>query len=276
MITWQGHPDRASIGAWIARLAVAAAMAAACAQPVRAQDHPFVFSMTMAPDAEAPRARVDYDVGIGEQTFPGNAANGPEQRVGIQASIGRWTFVGRVGASTLQGTYASSQQGEVLYTVSPTSSGLGVAIGGGMLREPGGADVWLARLVAGHDAGRWRLHGNVLMQMPRGIAGRDAVDVITTVGWARRLSRSVSLGVEGIGEDLEGFADPAETEGGARLLVGPSLHIAPAGRRWQLSVAGGPMFHPAGTRNASGALRDLPGATAATTYAVRTSFACSF
>ena len=129
---------------------------------------------------------------------------------------------------------------------------------------------------AGHDAGRWRLHGNVLMQMPRGIAGRDAVDVITTVGWARRLNRSVSLGVEGIGEDLEGFADPAETEGGARLLVGPSLHIAPAGRRWQLSVAGGPMFHPAGTRNASGALRDLPGATAATTYAVRTSFACSF
>src|SRR5437660_8013593 len=57
---------------------------------------------------------------------------------------------------------------------------------------------------------------------------RDALDLITSVGWARKLSRGMSLGVEAIGEDLEGFWKAEEREGGARLLAGPGLHISPA------------------------------------------------
>ena len=116
---------------------------------------------------------------------------------------------------------------------------MALAVGGGMLREPGGSTVALGRVVAGREFGGWRLHGNLLLQKAM-TTGRDPLDLVTTVGWARRLGRSVSLGVEGIAEDVEGFWNPEETEGGARLLVGPSLHIAPAGRRWQISAAGGP------------------------------------
>ena len=84
----------------------------------------------------------------------------------------------------------------------------------GLLHVAGGVDVWLARVVAGREYQDWRLHGNVLFQVPRS-ANRDAVDLISTVGWARRLNPSVSLGVEGIGEDLEA-ATPSEPRSPAR------------------------------------------------------------
>ena len=157
----------------------------------------------------------------------------------------------------------------------PASPGLALAVGGGALREPGGSTVALARVVAGREFGGWRLHGNVLFQKAMA-TGRDPLDLVTTVGWARRFGPSVSLGVEGIAEDVEGFWNPAEAEGGARLLVGPSLHIAPAGRRRQLPAAGGPMFHPSDTGRQSGALRHLPPTVAARAYAFRTSFSCTF
>ena len=121
----------------------------------------------------------------------------------------------------------------------------------------GGDTVGLARVVAGREFGRWRLHGNLLFQKPMA-SGRDPIDIITTVGSMQQLSGTVSLGIEGVAEDVEGFWDPAEAEGGARLLVGPSLHVAPTGRPWQLSLAGGPMIHPSDTGRSSGALRDLP------------------
>jgi hypothetical protein len=241
-----------------------------------AQDRPFVFSITTAPDPAKPQVLVDYDVGFGERTFSGNSTNGPEQRVGIQASLGRWTLVGRLGVSSAHNVYQTSQQGEALFSLlTPASSGVALAIGGGMLHEAGGVDVLLARVVAGRDFEQSRVHGNLLFQIPRS-AARDAVDVISTVGWARRLNPTVSLGVEGIGEDLEGFWDPAEAEGGARLLVGPSLRIARPGKKWQLSIAGGPMFHPSDSLRSSGAVRDLPATTRNTGYALRTSFACAF
>jgi hypothetical protein len=255
---------------------VASLLLCAAAPHARGQDRPFVFSMITAPEASKPTVALVYDVGVGDTAFSSTQSNGPEQRIAVQASIGRWTFVGRVGTALTDATYQTSQQGEVLYSLfTQASSGVAVAVGGGMLREPGGSTVALARVVAGREFGAWRLHGNLLFQKATA-TGRDPLDLVTTVGWARRLGGSVSLGVEGIAEDVEGFWDPAEAEGGARLLVGPSLHVAPAGRRWQFSVAGGPMFHPSDTGRRSGALRDLPQSGAARSYAFRTSFGCTF
>ncbi|MEP6593334.1 MAG: hypothetical protein ABJC51_06555, partial [Acidobacteriota bacterium] len=118
-------------------------------------------------------------------------------------------------------------------------------------------------------------HGNLLFQKPFA-TGRDAVDLITSVGWAARLTPTLSIGVEAIGEDLEGFWDPSEAEGGARLLAGPSLHIAPPQQRWQFSVAGGPTFHATTSGRASEAVHNLPPITATRDFALRTTFACRF
>jgi hypothetical protein len=88
------------------------------------------------------------------------------------------------------------RQGEALFSVfRQRSSGITVAVGGGVLREADGVDVALSRIVVGRDFENWRLHGNVLFEKPLA-SNRDALDLITTVGWARRVAEAVSLGVE--------------------------------------------------------------------------------
>jgi hypothetical protein len=245
-------------------------------QRVAAQDRPFVFSVTTAPGADKPQVLVDYDLGVGEHTFHSDTENGPEQRIGVQASLGRWTLLGRIGMTSLEGDYRASQQGEVLFSVlTQESNGVAFAAGGGLLHEADGVDVALVRVVAGRDYAAWRLHGNLMFQKPFA-ADRDTVDLVTTIGWGRRVSDAVSIGIETIAEDLEGFWDQAEAEGGARILVGPSLHIGSPQRAWQLSAAGGPMLHPADTGRSSGAVRDLPAQTGRVGYALRISFASHF
>jgi hypothetical protein len=239
------------------------------ATSVLAQDRPFLFSVTTATaDPSKTLIRIDYDVGAGERAFQSDTGNQPEQRVGVQATRGRFTMIGRVGLVAAGSSYQSSQAGEVLVSLFPSSTAFTVAAGGGVQHEAGGVDVLLGRIVGGRESDTWRLHGNLLFQKPL-VTGRDAIDLITTVGWARKLTPAIALGVEGVGEDLEGFWDPLEAEGGARLLLGPSLHIAPPGRTWQFTATGGPAFHPSDTGRSSSALRDLPPTPKKTGYAAR-------
>jgi hypothetical protein len=241
-----------------------------------AQDRPFVFSIVTTTDASAPQVRVDYEIGVGEQTFHQQTTNGPEQRLGIQASVGRLTLIGHVGVAGATDTYQTSQQGELLFSLlAPGVSRVALAVGGGILHEAGGTNVVLVRVVAGHEGTLSRVNGNLLFEKPMASL-RDNMDVLSSVGWAARITPTWALGIEAIGEDLEGFWDPQEAEGGARLLVGPSVHIAPPHKRWQLSVAGGPTFHPTTSERTSSALRDLPATTAPHDYAVRSTFAYSF
>ena len=243
-----------------------------------AQDRPFIFTVATSPGtaAAAPRVRIDYELGLGDQAFHQQASNGPEQRFGVQATRGRLTFIGHVGVARETGAYQSSQQGELLVSLLPRSATrFAIAAGGGVLHEAGGANVLLGRIVAGREGTSTRAFGNLLVQKPLA-TGRDAIDVITSFGWAARVTPALAIGVEAIGEDIEGFWDAAEAEGGSRILVGPSLHLAPAGRRWQVSLAGGPTFHPtAVTGKTSTALRDLPAANTRD-YAARMTFAVRF
>jgi hypothetical protein len=253
---------------WLAALLIAPGAALA-------QDRPFVFS-TVATAAEAARRLVvDVDFGAGDQVFRSESASGPEQRVGVRAFLGRLEFIGQVGLASISGAYDSSQQGEMLVSLLPArASAVSLAAGGGLLHEAGGVNVWLGRVVAARQTTRTRLAGNLLLQKPRAV-GRDALDVMTTLGWSARITDAVAVGAEAIGEDLEGFWEPDEAEGGARLLVGPSLHVAPRGRRWEVSVAGGPVFHPTTSNRLSAARRDLPPVTG-TSYAARVGFTCRF
>ena len=251
------------------RFILAGALIVAVAVPAVAQERPFLLSIATASDAR-PAARIDYDLGIGERAFQSDIANQPEQRIGLQASRGRLTFLARVGIAEVGSSYQSSQSGEALYSILRPARDVALAAGGGVLHEAGGVNVLVARVVAGRNTDAWRLDGNLQFQKPMS-SERDALDLITSVGWARKLSRGVSLGVEGIGEDLEGFWESEEREGGARLLAGPSLHIAPPAQRWQLTATGGPMFHPSDTGRASGAVRDLPPDTSRAGYAFKVS-----
>jgi hypothetical protein len=81
-----------------------------------------------------------------------------------------------------------------------------------------------------HGARIWRVDSNALFEKPFS-TGRDAVDLITTVEVARRLTSAVDAGIELIGEDLEGFWDADEMEDGATRSARASTatHALPTG-----------------------------------------------
>ena len=235
-----------------------------------AQDRPFLFSVSTPTDSSTSTFRLEYDVGAGEQMFQSSTVNQPEQRVAAQASWRRVTVIGRFGMVAVPDAPSRSMQsGEMLISlVDQRQSRVSMAAGGGVMREPDGVTVLLARVIAAHDTPTWRLHGNVVFQKPLDPT-RDTLDVAFTSGWCRTIASGVALGVEEVAEDLEGFWNPTEAEGGARILVGPSLHLAPHGRSWQFTATGGPAFHPTSTGRTSEAFRDLPPASARVGYAVR-------
>ena len=102
-----------------------------------------------------------------------------------------------------------------------------LAIGLGVRHEAQGINVLLGRVAAGRSVDAWRFDGNALFEKPYA-TGRDAVDLITTFGVARQVRPALAIGVELIGEDLEGFWEEDEAEGGARVLIGPSIRVAVA------------------------------------------------
>lgn len=249
-----------------------------CAWPVAAgaQERPFLFSVTTA-GSEARGANVHVDVGVGAREFVFDGDQGVAQTLGVQAAIGHGVTV-IASASTALGDAAASGRGagagEVLVDV---LRGPGrrttLAVGGGVRHEYLGTNAALMRLVTGLDLGKTRLLGNVLLEKPLA-AGRDTVDVITTLGWMRSLNEALAVGVEAIGEDLEGFWEADEAEGGARLLVGPSLQLRRD--KWRLTVGGGPVFHPSRSDRVGTASRQLPQNQSGTGYAVQSSLSVRF
>jgi hypothetical protein len=103
--------------------------------------------------------------------------------------------------------------------------------------------VLLARVLGAAPLGAGRLQGSVVLERATSSPSkRDAADVVTSVGWSRTLGRRASVGVEAIGQDLEGLWDPAELDGGAKLLVGPSLQVRSHHGEWAASITAGPVY----------------------------------
>jgi hypothetical protein len=246
--------------------------------PAAAQDRPFLFSIsTPPPPMDKSHVSVHVDAGFGESPFDLVESERPEQRFGIQASFGNGlTLLARAGITSSDGDPRASEQAELLYNLLRAPSRQGsLAVGLGMRHEAGGVNVLLGRVVAGRRfAEVWRLDGNAIFERPFS-PGRDAVDLVTTFGVARRIASAVHVGVELIGEDLEGFWEADEAEGGARLLAGPSIRIAPRSDRWQASVAGGPVIHATRSSIRSDATRSLP-VTNRDGYAARASLTYNF
>ena len=79
-----------------------------------------------------------------------------------------------------------------------------------------------------------------------------------------------------IGEDLEGFWERNEAEGGARLLMGPSVRFAPPSGHWQVSAAGGPIVYASRNSNTSDAARTVPAASSRDSFGFKTSLSYHF
>ena len=230
-----------------------------------AQGTPFLFTV-MPTGAAKTSAYGFYELGYGERTFEAVAGDRIEQAIGVRANFGSSiTLLARTGVSSFDSDTRVSPRGELLVS-RPVGRTFRLAAGVGYAREYSRTDIALARFGVGRTTSRSMLNANVLFEKP--LSGdRDAVDLITSAGFGRRFGTAVTMSVEAVGQDLEGFWDPEEKEGGARLMVGPSLSVAPPTARWQLTLGGGPIVRATRSNFASTADRPLPSRNG---YVVRT------
>lgn len=246
------------------------------AATARAQVRPFVFTVTTAPTQGNEGWTVQYEAGYAERTAAPFGAEGLEHRVAVQGDLGAgFTVLGRLGIAdaTDQATTGATQEGEILKDLLGAHRGLRLATGVGARHEWDGTTALLGRVSMGHTFPASSLFGNLRLEKPF-TAGRDSLDLITTAGWLHKIGPAIHLGLEAIGEDLEGLWDPDEAEGGAKLFVGPSLHLAPAGRPFYASLCGGPILYATHSPFWSGAPRPL--AASGNGYTVRISLGYAF
>lgn len=231
----------------------------ALVSPAVASDRTFVFSVL--PDrALKPEAFAFSESSLGDPGASRLVGDGLEQRFGFQARIGkRFTVLASALVPVAEDTRGGTTgRAEVLVDVlarGDGSSGFTIAAGGGAQREPGGVNVLLARAVFDLTRPRFRTTANMVIEKPLA-DGRDAVDALTSLGVGFRLGPRFDAGLELLAEDLEALWEADEAEGGARMMIGPSLHYRTSGRL-EANLAGGPIFLLRGTRGGSDALRAL-------------------
>jgi len=222
---------------------------------------PFLFSVTTLTQEDL-KWSLDYSGSYGERITNTLGYDGINQQFAVKGYLGK-QFTLRAFASLgfpLENNVASAQQVEVIRDILGGKKVIGLRVGAGLGVRRDYSDVksLLSRITFSYEVPQWKFGGNVLFEKVL-TSGRDAIDVITSLGIHYRLSENFYGGIEAIGEDLEGFWDKEEAEGGAKLLVGPSLNLIPKKSRLSFSLSGGPVFYA--TQNQitnEEAIRELP------------------
>jgi len=222
---------------------------------------PFLFSVTTLTPGDRPWS-INYAGGYGERVSDPFGYSGIGQEFALKGYLGnRFTLYAKTAFGFSDGqSVSSAQQVEVIRDLIGGKNNLGFRFGlglGGSLDYDNVGAIF-SRLTMAYDTSFWRLNGNIIFEKAFG-NNRDAIDVITSVGIQYRLWGTLFAGVEALGEDLEGFWEENETEGGAKLLIGPSVNLSPKDSRFSFSLCGGPVFFA--TRSPVGrsdAIRDLP------------------
>jgi hypothetical protein len=222
---------------------------------------PFLFSFsTLTP--EDLKWSLDYSGSYGDEVEGSMGFEGVSQQLGIKGYLGaRFTLYGNLALGFSEGNDVSSaQQVEVIRNFIGGKKYIGWRIGAGLggRRDYSNDYSLLGRVTLEYIAPKWKAGGNLLFEKVFE-EDRDAIDIITSLGVHYRFTGGFYGGIEAVGEDLEGFWDDKEAEGGAKLMVGPSLNLAPKDSRFSFSLSGGPVI--LATQNEASnpdAIRDLP------------------
>ena len=221
------------------------------------QNGPFLFTLTPLEEKSQP-AFIHYDASYAQDAFEPFSGNGVEQNLGLRADLGEmFTVHAQLGLALGDGSSSTSQHAELLARVLKSGDlGVDLMAGAGVRHEYSGTNVLLGRFVLGRMFTSWQLYGNILLEKPL-TSDRDNIDLMTIAGISYHISDVIRLGVEAVGQDLEGFWDENEAEGGALLYVGPTVGILFRGTPWNLTVGGGPILRATESDRVSGAVRDL-------------------
>lgn len=209
----------------------------------RAQVRPFLFTVTL-PDTTERQAIVHFDAGWGDGSLGFSEEPFIDERIGaIWRANSRWAMLGNFGfGKDSDSDIAFSGQAQVFYVFRDRPDArFSLSAGGGMRWERDGGNVALATVLTGWETPAWRFDGNVVFEKANS-SDRDPIDLIVSTGWLYKISSPIGIGVEVVGQDLEGFWETNEAEGGARILVGPTIHFTSG--FWEAGITGGYVFRP--------------------------------
>lgn len=234
--------------------ALVSVLSAGAAVSAFAQSPQLVFTAA-APERTSPEANLQASAVVEERGLALWSGVASDFGVGVTLSGSRWAVRSIASMTALpfgghdRPTFQQLEIARPLLSIGSMS----LAGGGGVRQEWDGTRVLIARTLAGYDIGGGRLQGSLVMERAMSSPLRhDGADVISSLGWSRRVNRSMTIGIEGIGQDLEGLWDPAEADGGAKLLIGPSLHTQSPSGRWTATLTAGPVVHTLSTAPATG------------------------
>ncbi len=228
--------------------------------PARSPE-PFMFSKTTLTPEDL-KWTMDYSTSYGERVSGPFGNEGVGQQVGIKGYLGKqFTLYAHAAFGfTSDNAVTSAQQVEIIHDFigGKKNQGLRLGIGLGAGKDFSNIGSVLSRIAISYDAPRWKAGGNVLFEKAFA-ANRDKIDIISSFGFHHILFGRLYGGFETVGEDLEGFWDPAEAEGGAKLLLGPSLNMTTNNSKISFAVSGGPVFYASRSQITNpDALRELP------------------
>jgi hypothetical protein len=233
---------------------------------------PFLFSVNTLTNQDQ-AWNLHYSGSYGERTNGQFGYDGVGQQFGVKGYLGnRFTLLATASLGfSNSGSVTSSQQAEVIRDLigGKSSSGLRLGAGLGLSRDWTNVKSAVSRITASFDKPNWRLGGNLRFEKAFDNT-RDKMDFISSLGFQHRIAARWFLGFEAIGQDLEGFWEEDEAEGGAKLFIGPSLNLSPAHSNLSFSLAGGPVFFA--TRSQvipSEAIRDISSVASANGYTIR-------
>ncbi len=214
-----------------------------CFKFVIAQDRPFLFTVVPSSDATTRQLSLQYDAVYGRETFEPIGGDNVEQKIGMQTSLNESiTLVGKIGFAMNNISTNSSQHIELLtQLLKSQDSKIDLSIGSGFLHEYRGTNVLFGRVIVGRRFESWQLFGNVLVEKPFSQT-RDQLDLFLTTGLSYNYSPSIQLGIEAVGQDLEGFWDETEAEGGATMFIGPTMVAAIPATSWTFTLGVGPII----------------------------------
>ncbi|EOR93036.1 hypothetical protein ADIARSV_3792 [Arcticibacter svalbardensis MN12-7] len=220
---------------------------------------PFLFSVSTLTE---PGWNINYSGSYGKNTTNPFGFNGVDQQFAVSGYLGsRFTLYAKAGIGFNEsGGIRSLQQVEVIRDLiggGGKAQGFRFGTGLGVRREWTNENVVFSRLTAALGNKLWNLAGNLLIEKAFD-KDRDEVDLITAVGFHHKLGKQFFAGFEAAGEDLEGFWDKDEAEGGAKLFIGPSVNMTTKDSHFLFSLSGGPIIYAtSSTRNIDSAPRDL-------------------
>jgi len=233
---------------------------------------PFLFSVNTF-TSETPFVSVSASGNYAERTAGPFGYDGVDQQLAVKGYLGnRFTLLANADLGfSRTGSTASAQQAEVIrdFVGGKSFYGARFGVGLGANRDFSSVGAVFSRVTAAFESPTWRIGGN--FKFEKAFAkDRDGIDLISSIGYQHRIAGAFFAGIEAVGEDLEGFWETDEAEGGAKLLLGPSLNYAPMYSRFSFSLSGGPVFYAThSTVLGSEAIRDIGTAGTQNGYSIR-------